>query len=66
MSTDVPTPEQPRTSLIQNPGGGPKWLGIRCTCGWKTGHPGQRRDSLERAGRRHTKEAHGTEPACAP
>lgn len=45
-----------RTSLIQNSGGGPKWLGARCTCGWKAGGPGERRDSLERAMRRHTAE----------
>ena len=45
-----------RTSLIQNSGGGPKWLGARCTCGWKTGGPGERRDTLERAMRRHNTE----------
>lgn len=42
--------------LRRNSGGGPKWLGVQCSCGWSEGSPGARQDSLRAAHRRHLKE----------
>jgi hypothetical protein len=41
------------TRLVRNFGGGPKFLGICCTCGWRGGYPGQRESSLQRLAEEH-------------
>jgi len=49
--------------LRQNDGGGPKWLGVRCSCGWSEGSPGSRKERLQAAGRRHLRDVGVTDAA---
>ena len=46
-------PDEHVIALQRNHGGGPKWLGALCKCGWRGGSPGDRQRELEAAGREH-------------